>query len=39
VFTYSGEISGIPTGNAPSILNRSYTITAEVDIRRAVARG
>jgi arylsulfatase len=32
VFTYSGEVSGIPTGNAPSILNRSYTITAEVDI-------
>ena len=32
VFTYSGEMSGIPTGNAPSILNRSFTITAEVDV-------
>jgi arylsulfatase len=32
VFTYSGEISGIPTGDAPSIIGKSYTITAEVDI-------
>jgi arylsulfatase A-like enzyme len=32
VFTYSGEMPGIPTGNAPSILNRSFTITAEVDV-------
>jgi len=31
-FTYSGEISGLPESDAPSILNRSYTITAEVDI-------
>jgi arylsulfatase len=31
-FTYSGEISGLPEGDAPSILNRSFTITAEVDI-------
>jgi arylsulfatase A-like enzyme len=31
-FTYSGELSGIPSANAPSILNRSYTITAEVEI-------
>jgi arylsulfatase len=31
-FTYSGELSGLPEGDAPSILNRSYTITAEVDI-------
>ena len=23
---------GIPTGNAPNILGRSYTITAEVDV-------
>jgi arylsulfatase A-like enzyme len=35
VFTYSGEISGIPLSDAPSILNRSYTITAE--LRRAAA--
>jgi arylsulfatase A-like enzyme len=32
VFNYLGEVSGIPAGNAPSIVNRSYTITAEVDI-------
>ena len=32
VFTYSGELAGIPYSDAPSILNRSYTITAEVDI-------
>ena len=32
VFTYSGVMPGIPIGNAPSILDRSYTITAEVDV-------
>ena len=32
VFTYSGEMPGIPVGNAPNILNRSYTITAEVEV-------
>ncbi len=32
VFTYSGEMAGIPTGNAPNILNRSFTVTAEVDV-------
>ena len=31
-FTYSGEISGIPTSDAPSIINKSYTITAEIDV-------
>jgi arylsulfatase len=31
-FIYSGEMSGLDPANAPSILNRSYTITAEVDI-------
>lgn len=31
-FTYSGEISGIPGQNAPNILNKSYTITAEVEV-------
>jgi len=31
-FTYTGVKLGIPTGNAPSILNRSFTITAEVDV-------
>jgi arylsulfatase len=32
VFTYTGEIFGLPESDAPSILNRSYTITADVDI-------
>lgn len=32
VFTYSGVVSGLPTGDAPSILNRSYTITADVEV-------
>src|SRR5262245_38535570 len=32
VFTYSGEMAGLPPSDAPSILNRSYTITAEVEI-------
>jgi arylsulfatase A-like enzyme len=32
VFTYTGVNVGIPDGNAPSILNRSFTITAEVDV-------
>ena len=31
-FTYSGELSGTPASAAPSILNRSFTITAEVEI-------
>jgi arylsulfatase A-like enzyme len=32
VFTYTGENVGIPTGNAPSIIDKDYTITAEVTI-------
>ena len=32
VFRYSGKNIGIPTGNSPSILNRSFTITAEVEV-------
>jgi arylsulfatase len=32
VFTYSGVMPGIPTGNAPNILNKSFTITAEVEV-------
>jgi len=31
-FTYSGEMAGIPTGNTPNILNRSFKITAEVEV-------
>ena len=39
VFTYSGEHAGIPVGNAPSILNKDYTITAEVTIPKTGAEG
>src|SRR5258707_11724426 len=39
VFTYSGELTGVPDSAAPSILNRSYTITAEVEIPKDGAEG
>ena len=39
VFTYTGENPGIPTGNAPSVLNRSFTITAEVDVPQGGGNG
>jgi arylsulfatase len=32
VFTYSGEITGIPPGDAPSLLNTSYTLAADIDV-------
>ena len=32
VFIYPHEISGLPPSDAPSTLNRSYTITAEVEV-------
>jgi arylsulfatase len=38
-FTYVGENVGIPVGNAPSILNRDYTITAEINVPKAGAEG
>jgi arylsulfatase len=38
-FTYTGVNLGIPTGNAPSILNRSFTITAEVDVPQGGGNG
>ncbi len=38
-FTYSGELSGVPASAAPSILNKSYTITAEVEIPDGGAEG
>ncbi len=31
LFTYSDEMSGLPDGNAPNILAKSYTITVEVE--------
>jgi hypothetical protein len=39
VFTYSGEVTGIPHGDAPSVLDKSYTITAEVEIPEGGAEG
>jgi arylsulfatase A-like enzyme len=39
VFTYSGENSGIPVGNAPSILNKSFTITADIEVRQGRSEG
>jgi arylsulfatase A-like enzyme len=39
VFTYFGENAGIPLGNAPSILDKDYTITAEVTIPGGGAEG
>lgn len=39
VFTYEGEHVGIPVGNAPSILNRDYAITADVTIHEGGADG
>ena len=38
-FTYSGELSGIPEGNAPNIIAKSYSITAEVEIPQGGAEG
>jgi arylsulfatase A-like enzyme len=39
VFTYSGQISGIPPGGAPSILGRSFTVTADIDVPEGGAEG
>jgi arylsulfatase A-like enzyme len=39
VFTYTGENIGIPVGNAPSILDKDYTITADVTIPDGGAEG
>ena len=40
VFTYSGTpITGIPRGTAPSVLNTSYSITADIDVPRDGAEG
>jgi arylsulfatase len=38
-FRYSGETPGIPLGNAPSILNKSFTITAEIEVPKGGAEG
>jgi arylsulfatase len=38
-FTYTGENAGIPVGNAPSILDKDYTISAEITVPKAGAEG
>lgn len=38
-FSYSGELSGVPASAAPDIMNKSYTITADVDIPEGGAEG
>lgn len=42
VFTYSGELADVPfpgTGGAPNMLNKSYTITAQVEVPEGGAEG
>jgi arylsulfatase len=38
-FTYEGVTAGIPTRNAPGLVNRDFTITAEVMLPKANAEG
>ena len=38
-FTYRGVNVGIPVANAPSLLNRDYTISAEITVPKAGAQG
>jgi arylsulfatase A-like enzyme len=42
LFTYTGELSNVPfpgIGGAPNLLDRSYTITAEINIPQSGAEG
>ena len=39
VFTYSGEVSGIPPNSAPNLLGKSYSISADVEIPEGGAEG
>ncbi|MEI6085410.1 MAG: arylsulfatase, partial [Verrucomicrobiota bacterium] len=38
-FTYTGITAGIPVGNAPNILDKDYTITAEITVPEGGAEG
>ena len=38
-FVYSGVMADIPTGSAPSFLNRSYSLTAEVEVPKGGGNG
>jgi arylsulfatase len=39
VFTYSGELANVGWGAAPSLLDQSYTITADIDVPQGGAEG
>ena len=39
VFTYSGALSGISNSGAPNILNKAYTITAEITVPKGGGEG
>ncbi len=39
VFTYSGEMTGTPNGDAPSIIATSYNFKAEIDVPKEGAEG
>jgi arylsulfatase A-like enzyme len=39
MFTYSGLLPGIPPSDAPSILDKSYTITADIEVPQNGAEG
>jgi arylsulfatase len=39
VFTYSGEMTGTPNGDAPNLLDASYNFKAEVEIPQGGAEG
>jgi arylsulfatase A-like enzyme len=38
-FTYSGELPGVPYSDAPDILNKSYTVSAEVEVPQSGGEG
>jgi arylsulfatase A-like enzyme len=39
LFVYNGEISGIAPSNAPNILGKSFTITAEIEVPKGGGNG
>ena len=39
VFTYSGEFTGTPNGDSPSMLNTSYNFKADVEVPQGGAEG
>jgi arylsulfatase len=38
-FTYSGSLASVPGSTAPNILNKSYTITADIEIPKGGGEG